>query len=40
VKNLKQHRPDCILGVNIGKARSVPVEKAIREYLKTFTIVY
>jgi dihydroorotate dehydrogenase len=40
VKNLKQHRPDCILGVNIGKARSVPVEKAIRDYLKTFTIVY
>lgn len=40
VKNLKQHRPACVLGVNIGKARSVPVEKAIPDYLKTFAIVY
>jgi dihydroorotate dehydrogenase len=40
VKNLRQHRPDCVLGVNIGKARSVPVEKAIPDYLKTFEIVY
>ena len=39
-KNLKQHRPDCVLGVNIGKARSVPVEKAIPDYLKTFAAVY
>lgn len=40
VKNLKQHRPDCVLGVNIGKARNVPVEKAIPDYLKTFNAVY
>jgi dihydroorotate dehydrogenase len=40
VKNLEQHRPDCVLGLNIGKARSVPVEKAIPDYLKTFEIVY
>jgi len=40
VKNLKQQRPDCVLGVNIGKARTVPVEKAIPDYLKTFTTVY
>jgi len=40
VKNLKQHRPECVLGVNIGKARSVPVEKAIPDYLKTFAAVY
>ncbi len=40
VKNLKQHRPDCVLGVNIGKARSVPVERAIPDYLKTFAIIY
>ena len=40
VKNLKQHRPNCVLGVNIGKARSVPVEKAIPDYLKTFGLVY
>lgn len=40
VRNLKHHHPDCVLGVNIGKARSVPVEKAITDYLKTFAIVY
>jgi dihydroorotate dehydrogenase len=40
VKNLRQHRPDCVLGVNIGKARSVPVEKAIPDYSKTLEIVY
>jgi dihydroorotate dehydrogenase len=26
--------------VNIGKARKVPLEKAVADYLKTFTIVY
>jgi dihydroorotate dehydrogenase len=40
VKNLKHHAPDCVLGVNIGKARKVPLEKAVADYLKTFTIVY
>ena len=40
VKNLEQHRPDCVLGLNIGKARSVPVGIAIPDYLKTFEIVY
>ena len=40
VKNLKQHRPNCVLGVNIGKARGVPVESAVPDYLKTFAIVY
>lgn len=40
VKNLKQHRPDCVLGINIGKARTVEIEDAIPDYLKTFEIVY
>jgi dihydroorotate dehydrogenase len=40
VKNLKTHRADCVLGINIGKSRSVPVEKAIPDYLKTLGIVY
>ena len=40
VKNLKHHRPECVLGVNIGKARSVPVGKAAADYLKTFSAVY
>ena len=40
VKNLEQHRPDCVLGINIGKSRSVSVENAIPDYLKTFEAVY
>ena len=40
VKNLKKHRPDCVLGINIGKSRSVAIEKAIPDYLKTFEIIY
>lgn len=40
VKNLRAHVPDCVLGVNIGKSRSVSVEQAIPDYRKTFAAVY
>lgn len=40
VENLTKHRPDCVLGINIGKSRNIPVAKAIPDYLKTFAIVY
>lgn len=40
VRNLKAREPGCVIGINIGKARSVPVEEAIPDYLKTFAIVY
>jgi len=40
VKNLKKHERDYVLGINIGKSRSVPFEKAIPDYLKTFGVVY
>jgi dihydroorotate dehydrogenase len=40
VANLKKHRPDCVLGINIGKSRSVAIEDAIPDYLKTFEAVY
>lgn len=40
VKNLKDHRPDCVLGINIGKSSGVPVEDAIPDYLKTFETTY
>lgn len=39
-QNLKRHRPDCVLGVNIGKSRSVPIEAAIPDYLASFDAVY
>lgn len=40
VKNLKEHRPHCVLGVNIGKSRSVPIQNSIADYVKTFEVVY
>jgi dihydroorotate dehydrogenase len=40
VENIKRHRPDCVLGINIGKSRSVAIEDAIPDYLATFETVY
>lgn len=37
---LSQHRPDCVLGINIGKSRAVTVEDAIPDYLASFEIVH
>ena len=33
-------RPDCVLGINIGKSRAVEVEDAVADYLASFEIVY
>ena len=32
-------RPDCVLGVNIGKSRAVAVEEAAADYLASFDLV-
>ena len=40
VANLSRHRPDCVLGINIGKTRSLPIQEAIPDYLATFERVY
>jgi dihydroorotate dehydrogenase len=37
---LAAHRPDCVLGINIGKSRVVPVEEAVEDYLASFELVY
>jgi dihydroorotate dehydrogenase len=37
---LAAHRPDGVLGINIGKSRVVPIEAAIEDYLATFELVY
>ena len=34
------HKPECVLGVSIGKSKVVPLEAAIDDYLKGFEIVY
>ena len=39
-ENVKRGRPDCVLGVNIGKSRRVAIEDAIPDYLATFDAVY
>jgi len=38
--HLRRHRPDCVLGVNVGKSRSVAIEEAIPDYLASFDAVY
>jgi len=37
---LEQRRPDCVLGINIGKSRVVDVADAVADYLASFEIVH
>ena len=39
-RHLRDHRPDCVLGVNIGKSRRVAIEESIPDYLASFETVY
>jgi dihydroorotate dehydrogenase len=39
-KRVEQHRPDCVLGVSIGKSKITPLEKATDDYLASFELVY
>jgi dihydroorotate dehydrogenase len=38
-RRLAHAKPDCVLGVNIGKSRAVPVEEATADYLASFETV-
>jgi dihydroorotate dehydrogenase len=40
VERLKQIKPNCVLGVNIGKNKDVPNEKATKNYLASFNIAF
>ncbi len=40
VENIRRQRPDCVLGVNVGKSRRVKIEDAIADYLTTFETIY
>lgn len=40
VERLKTSRPDCPLGVNIGKNKDVPNEEAIENYLASFNLAH
>lgn len=39
-ENIRRHRPECVLGVNIGKSRHIAIEDAIPDYLGSFEAVY
>lgn len=39
-ENIKRHRPECVLGVNIGKSRRIAIEDAIADYLESLAAVY
>src|SRR5207302_4753199 len=39
-QNLRRYPPDCIIGVNIGKSRSVAIADAVPDYLASFDAVY
>jgi dihydroorotate dehydrogenase len=40
VKHLAAHRPDCVLGINIGKSRVVALEDATADYLASFELAH
>jgi len=39
-ERVSRRRPDCVLGVSIGKSRAATVEEAVTDYLKCFEAVY
>jgi dihydroorotate dehydrogenase len=39
-RRVEQHRPDCVLGVSIGKSKITPLEEATEDYLASFELVY
>ncbi len=40
VERLRKIKPNCVLGVNIGKNKDVPNEEAIENYLKSFDLAH
>jgi dihydroorotate dehydrogenase len=39
-KRVAGNRPDCVLGVSIGKSKVVELEAAVDDYVKSFSVVY
>src|SRR6266550_8889231 len=40
VKRVAHNKPDCVLGVSIGKSKVVDLENAVEDYLKSFELIY
>jgi dihydroorotate dehydrogenase len=39
-RRLEKGRPDCVLGINIGKSRAVDIEDATADYLASFRLIH
>ena len=39
-RRVAEHRPDCVLGVSIGKSKITPLENAVEDYVASFDLVY
>jgi len=39
-QQVSTHRPECVLGVSIGKSKTTPIENAVEDYLRSFEIIY
>jgi dihydroorotate dehydrogenase len=39
-RRVERHRPDCVLGISIGKSKITPLEEATQDYLASFDLVY
>lgn len=39
-ENIRRSRPECVLGVNLGKSRDVAIEDAAPDYLASFEAIY
>lgn len=39
-KRVAEQRPECVLGVSIGKSKITPLENATEDYLASFDLVY
>jgi dihydroorotate dehydrogenase len=40
VKRVSENKPDCVLGVSIGKSKVVALENAVDDYVMSFELVY
>ena len=39
-ENIRRRRPECVLGVNVGKSRNVLIADAIPDYVASFEAIY
>jgi dihydroorotate dehydrogenase len=39
-RHVEHRRPDCVLGISIGKSKITPLEEATADYLASFELVY